>query len=47
MVKYPVEFFGTFFAVATIGGAVLSPGGAGDIAPLAAFVFERINPEDK
>jgi len=35
MWKYLVEFIGTFFLVATIGGTVLQPNGAGDLAPLA------------
>ncbi len=34
MLKYLVEFIGTFFLVATIGGCVLTPG-VGDMAPLA------------
>jgi aquaporin Z len=34
MMKYLVEFIGTFFLVATIGGVVLEPG-AGNLAPLA------------
>ena len=34
MLKYLVEFIGTFFLVATIGGTVLNPG-AGNMAPLA------------
>jgi aquaporin Z len=34
-VKYLVEFIGTFFLVATIGGTVLKPGDAGAMAPLA------------
>ncbi|MBS0263467.1 MAG: aquaporin [Planctomycetes bacterium] len=33
--KYLVELIGTFLFVATIGGAVLSPGDAGPLAPLA------------
>ena len=33
--KYLVEFIGTFFLVATIGFAVLKPGDAGNLAPLA------------
>jgi aquaporin Z len=33
--KYLVEFIGTFFLVATIGGSVLGPGDAGAMAPLA------------
>jgi aquaporin Z len=33
--KYLVEFIGTFFLVATIGGTVLGPGDAGAMAPLA------------
>lgn len=35
MLKYLVEFIGTFFLVATIGGTVLKPNDAGDMAPLA------------
>lgn len=35
MKKYLVEFIGTFFLVATIGLAVLKPGDAGAMAPLA------------
>jgi aquaporin Z len=35
MAKYVVEFIGTFFLVATIGGTVLKPGDAGPMAPLA------------
>ena len=35
MAKYLVEFIGTFLFVATIGFTVVSPGGAGDMAPLA------------
>src|SRR5262245_6094392 len=35
MAKYLVEFIGTFFLVATIGGTVLKPGDAGAMAPLA------------
>jgi aquaporin Z len=35
MKKYLVEFIGTFFLVATIGFAVLKPGDAGVMAPLA------------
>jgi aquaporin Z len=35
MVKYVVEFIGTFFLVATIGLVVLKPGDAGAMAPLA------------
>jgi len=35
MRKYLVEFIGTFFLVATIGGTVLKPHDAGDMAPLA------------
>ncbi len=34
MMKYLVEFIGTFFLVATIGGTVIDPG-AGNMAPLA------------
>jgi len=34
MMKYLVEFIGTFFLVATIGGTVIEPG-AGNMAPLA------------
>jgi aquaporin Z len=33
--KYVVEFIGAFFLVATIGLAVLKPGDAGNLAPLA------------
>jgi aquaporin Z len=33
--KYLVEFIGTFFLVATIGCAVIAPGDAGAMAPLA------------
>jgi len=33
--KYLVEFIGTFFLVFTIGMAVIAPGGAGDMAPIA------------
>jgi len=35
MWKYLVEFIGTFFLVATIGGTVLQPNDAGAMAPLA------------
>jgi aquaporin Z len=35
MMKYLVEFIGTFFLVATIGFTVLKPNDAGDMAPLA------------
>lgn len=35
MMKYLVEFIGTFFLVATIGFTVLEPKGAGQMAPLA------------
>jgi aquaporin Z len=35
MQKYIVEFIGTFLFVLTIGCAVLNPGGAGNLAPLA------------
>jgi aquaporin Z len=35
MMKYLVEFIGTFFLVATIGFTVLEPGGAKEMAPLA------------
>lgn len=35
MNKYVVEFIGTFFLVLTVGSTVLSPNGAGDMAPLA------------
>jgi len=35
MKKYLVEFIGTFFLVATIGFAVLKPGDAGAMAPVA------------
>jgi aquaporin Z len=35
MPKYVVEFIGTFFLVVTIGFAVLPPGDAGHMAPLA------------
>lgn len=33
--KYAVEFIGTFFLVTTIGLVVMSPGGAGALAPVA------------
>ena len=33
--KYLVEFIGTFFLVLTIGMTVISPGDAGNLAPLA------------
>jgi aquaporin Z len=35
MRKYIVEFIGTFFLVLTVGCAVIDPGGAGLMAPLA------------
>jgi aquaporin Z len=35
MKKYLVEFIGTFFLVLTVGMTVLSPGDAGNLAPLA------------
>jgi aquaporin Z len=35
MMKYLVEFIGTFFLVATIGFTVMKPGDAGAMAPLA------------
>lgn len=35
MQKYLVEFIGTFFLVLTIGLAVLEPGSAGNLAPVA------------
>ena len=35
MMKYLVEFIGTFFLVLTIGCSVLNPGSAGPLAPLA------------
>ena len=35
MNKYIVEFVGTFFLVLTIGLAVIPPGDAGTLAPLA------------
>jgi aquaporin Z len=35
MMKYLVEFIGTFFLVVTIGFTVVKPGDAGDMAPLA------------
>lgn len=38
MKKYLAEFIGTFFLVTTIGAVVLSPGGAGALAPVAIGV---------
>ena len=35
MKKYLVEFIGTFFLVLAIGMAVIDPGGAGNLAPIA------------
>ena len=35
MMRYLVEFIGTFFLVTTIGMTVVEPGGAGALAPLA------------
>lgn len=35
MNKYAAEFIGTFVLMLTIGCAVVSPGAAGDLAPLA------------
>jgi aquaporin Z len=35
LVKYLVEFIGTFFLVCTIGSTVIDPGSAGNLAPLA------------
>ena len=35
MMKYLVEFIGTFFLVATIGCTVMKPGDAGPLAPIA------------